>query len=279
MTFKAYLINLDRNPERLAFMSKQLEANTIAFERENAIDGKEYNFSSEYNDDHYKRINSGATMSLGERGCALSHKHALERMLKDNCDYALIMEDDVELPTHFKKVLDDVLTKRFASKTSWEYLSFNYPSVGYKAIILWLFLFFTMFSNKKGNRKYLTLPIYFIKFLVNTILFSGEGLREWLYKKIYTFGTPAIFIRPLYLAGCYIVTREGAQKLLRTQGPLLSYTADRLPNVARVREELKFYAFSPLLVIQRRDQFQSNSVDPDFDAKVKSFMGGRLLRE
>ena len=118
-----------------------------------------------------------------------------------------------------------------------------------------------------------------MKFLAIAILSTFEGLREWLYKRIYTHGKPGKFLRPLYLAGCYLVTREGAQKLLKTQGNKIRYTADRLPNVARVKEGLIFFGFVPLLVIQQRDKFQSNSVDQEFDEKVKRFMGGRLLRE
>jgi GR25 family glycosyltransferase involved in LPS biosynthesis len=279
MNVKTVIINMKRNPERLDFMTKQLKENDITFEIQEGFDGSTYDFSGIYNDEAYKKLNNGNTMSLGERGCALSHRTAVEKFLASDATYGLIMEDDVELPSFFKNIIDEAVKNREDKKTSWEYLSFNYPSVGTKAIVLWLFLFFTMFNGKKGLFKYLTLPIYGAKFIVISILSLLEGAREVLYKKLCHYGKPARFLRPLYLAGCYLITKEGAKKLLASQGDMLSYTADRLPNVARVQQSLKFFGFSPLYVIQRRDKFQSNSVDKAFDEKVKKFMGGRLLRE
>lgn len=279
MTLETLVINLNRNPERLLFMQKQLGDAGISFTRQEAIDGKIYDFSPDFDESEYRKVNKGFGISLGERGCALSHKKALEKMLTSPSDYALIMEDDVSIPKNFKSILDHEIKRHQDGETSWEYLSFNYPSVGYKAIILWLFLFYTMFTSKKGSTKYLTLPIYLIKFLAVATLSMFEGFRESLYRRIYKTGKPGRFLRPLYLAGCYLVTRDGAHKLLKTQGDKIRYTADRLPNVARVKEGLRFFGFVPLLVIQQRDIFQSNSVDPEFDEKVKKFMGGRLLRE
>lgn len=279
MTFKAFVINLERNPERLTFMKDQLMNAGIPFFREEAVDGKKYDFSSDFDEKKYKSHNNGNGISLGELGCALSHKHALERMLREGCDYALIMEDDISIPSYFKKIIDRELELRSKRRTSWDYLSFNYPSVGYKAIILWLFLFYTMFAGKKGYLKYLSLPLYVIKFFAVSCLSLMEGFREFTYRHVYEYGKASIFMRPLYLAGCYLVTQEGAKKILKTQGETILYTADRLPNVARVKENLAFYAYVPLCVIQQRDKFQSNSVNPVFEEKAKKFMGGRLLRE
>jgi GR25 family glycosyltransferase involved in LPS biosynthesis len=279
MKFKAIVINMKNNPERLAFMTKQLADNNIDFVIQVGVDGSTYDFSQEYDDEDYKKHNGGSSLSKGERGCALSHKRSIEGMLNDNCDHALIMEDDVELPDNFKKIIEQELNNRSLGKTRWDYLSFNYPSVGVKAIILWLFLFTTMWGRQRGVMKYVKLPMYFIKFTLISSMSLCEKVRDSLYKKIYTYGAPALFFRPLYLAGCYLVTKEGAKKLLEMQGNKILYSADRLPNMARVKKGLKFYAFVPHSVIQRRDRFQSNSVEKEFDEKVKKFMGGRLLRE
>jgi GR25 family glycosyltransferase involved in LPS biosynthesis len=63
---------------------------------------------------------------------------------------------------------------------------------------------------------------------------------------------PVRFFRPLYLAGGYVVTLEGAKKLLELSSPYLQYPADRLPNQARIQKNLQFFAIAPLLVRQNK---------------------------
>ena len=83
-----------------------------------------------------------------------------------------------------------------------------------------------------------------------------EGLRDRFYRKLYTYGKPARFYRPLYLAGCYLATKEGIKKLLATQEKLI-YPADRIQNIARIKKGLKLFHFVPIIVKQRRDKFES----------------------
>lgn len=277
-TCSTFVINMKRNPERLAFMTKQLNNAGIAFSVQEGYDGATFDFSQDFDERAYVNLHA-APMSKSEQGCALSHKQALQRLLESDSDFALIMEDDVSLPAHFKKIIDQEIAQRTSSKTSWDYLSFNYPSVGMSAILLWFFLFSTKFRTSPGFKKYITLPIYVAKFFAFSSFSLAEKLRELLYAHLYTYGAPARFLRPLYLAGCYLVTKEGARKLLKTQGEKLLYTADRLPNAARIKNNLAFFAFVPLVVKQNRDLFQSENVDNAFNDRVKNFMGGRLLRE
>ncbi|MFH1454833.1 MAG: glycosyltransferase family 25 protein [bacterium] len=271
MKFKTFVINMKKSPERLIFMSNQLNKLDMDFTIQEGVDGNTYDFKNDYNEELSKKFNGGKTVTKGEIGCALSHRRILETMLKENFDYVLILEDDVELSPNFKKILDQELTKRDAGITKWEYISFNYPSVGWKSIALWLFLFFHMMKENKKNITYwLKLPIYFIKFIGFSILCMFEGLREILYKKIYTYGTTAHFYRPLYLAGCYLVNKDGAKKLLELNAKL-SHTADGLPNEARIKKGLKFYAFVPLVAKQKREIFPSTLNNKHFSKKVITY--------
>lgn len=256
MKFKVFLINMKKDDDRLSFMSSQLRRENIDFFIQEGINGKEYNFGSIYDNDLCVKFNN-KPLTDSEKGCALSHRLILEQILKENLDYALVLEDDIELPFNFKKIINIELKKREEEKTHWEYLSFNYPSVGFRFIHLWLFLLFRMFEDGKGVKNYFKIPIFLIKFIFILIFSVFEGVRDFLYKKIYKRGKVSRFFRPLYLAGCYLITREGAKKLLIIQNKLI-YTADRLPNVARIKKKLKFYAFVPLIVKQRRDKFKSN---------------------
>ena len=245
-----------KNPERLEFMSQQLQSLGIPFSIQEGVDGKIYDFSSIYDENLSKKLN-GFPLSPVDRGCPVSHRKCLEKILDEGLDYALILEDDVELPEDFKDILEKTLKERENSTTTWEYLAFNYPSVGFKFVRLWLYLlFFERFRNHATLSLYLQIPFFFIKF-VGILLFSlFEGARDWFYKKVYTYGKPARFYRSMYLAGCYLVTKEGVKKLLSISDKLI-YPADRVQNIAYDRNNLKLFHFVPLIVKQRRDKFES----------------------
>lgn len=271
MKYKTFVINLERSPERLRFMKEQFVQLAMAFEIQKAIDGSTYDFKDEFDEALSRKHNGGRLMTQGEIGCALSHKKTLERVLAEDLDYALIMEDDVELSPQFKKILEQELARRERGETTWEYLSFNYPSVGWKSIALWSFLFFYMMKDNRKNPMYwLKLPVYMIKFLAVVVFSLAEGAREWIYRKLYAHGKPARFYRPLYLAGCYLVTPEGAQKLLKVNQKL-TYAADRVQNVARIQEGLRFYAFVPLVARQKRETFESILNNRHFNKKIISY--------
>lgn len=246
---------MDKSQERLSFMTNQLNANNIPFIRQPGVDGKTYDFSDVYHDEIAKKYN-GSSLALVEKGCAMSHRIILQRALDEGLDYVLVLEDDVELPNNFKEVIDQVLHDRKNNKTRWEYLAFNYPTVGYKYMKLWFFLLSEQFKKRPSLKLYLKVPLYLLKGVILSLFSLYEGVRNSAYKKIYTNGRPAKFYRPIYLAGCYLVTRKGLEKLLEVQSEII-YPADRIQNIARVKNGLKLYHFVPLLVKQRRDKFES----------------------
>lgn len=255
MKFKTFLINMDKSKERLVFMSNQLDSNAISFIRQPGVDGKTYDFSDVYSDEIARKYN-GSSLALVEKGCAMSHRLILEQAMNEELDYVLILEDDVELPGNFKEVIDYVLKERHKNKTDWEYLAFNYPTVGYKYMKLWFFLLSEQFKKIPSLNLYLKIPLYLAKGVVLSFYSIYEGLRNELYRSVYRRGKPAKFYRPIYLAGCYLVTKKGVAKLLEVQKGII-YPADRIQNIARIKNGLKLYHFVPLLVKQRRDKFES----------------------
>jgi len=104
---KTFVINLDKNPDRLASMKRQLDAFGIEFERFPAIYGK--NLTKAELRRCYNRFRSilvnGKPMQLGEIGCALSHALVYKRMIEENIPVALIFEDDVQFLPRFPEVL------------------------------------------------------------------------------------------------------------------------------------------------------------------------------
>lgn len=108
---KAYLINLDRNIDRLESASRQLSAQGIDFERFPAVDG-----SALTNEDlnhvlarFHARMARHNPLTKGEIGCALSHAAIWRKMIEGRISAALILEDDVHLSDKFKRALDRVV--------------------------------------------------------------------------------------------------------------------------------------------------------------------------
>ena len=107
---KTYLINLDRNPERLAFMSGQLERLGMQFERFPAVYGKE--LTPEARSRGFSRVRSFIAskkrLSDAEIGVAMSHVGCCRRIVDAEEQYALILEDDVALSDGFPAALSRV---------------------------------------------------------------------------------------------------------------------------------------------------------------------------
>lgn len=262
--FQTFLINMKRSPERLDFMSKQLERLNLDFEIQEGIDASVHDFSNVYDEEIAKKYN-GIPLTIGEKGCALSHKTILEKMLERNLDYVLILEDDVDIPHNFKETVEKMVRENEKKHQKWEYLAFNYPHVGLRQIRLWLHLFFAKWEKDISAKKFLAIPLYCAKFAVVCIYSFFEALREFIYRKYIKPGRPVLFYRPLYLAGCYLITRSGAQKLL-SFGDKLIYPADRIQNAARIKKGLRLYAFCPMIVTQRRDKFKSTLNNHDISS-------------
>jgi GR25 family glycosyltransferase involved in LPS biosynthesis len=236
-------------------MSSQLKSLGIPFAVQEGVDGKIYDFSNDYDEQLSKKLN-GSPLADVEKGCALSHRYALKKSIDEKIEYALILEDDVELPNNFKKIIENEIMKREKCESGWEYLSFNYPTVGIKFIKLWFFLLSEQFKKRPSLFLYIKIPLYVTKGLMIVIFSFYEGTRDLLYKKIYKYGVPSKFYRPIYLAGCYLVTSSGSKKILSINEKLV-YPADRIQNVARIKKGLRLYWFVPLIVKQRRDKFES----------------------
>lgn len=104
---KTYVINLDRSPERLAFMRGQLDGFGIPFERFAAVDGKSLSPEARRRGFSSARslIASKKRLSEAEVAVAMSHVGVYRRMLAEDAPYALVFEDDVALDPRFPETL------------------------------------------------------------------------------------------------------------------------------------------------------------------------------
>ncbi len=102
---KSYVINLDRNPERLAHIDKRLHKLGMPYERIAAVDGKSVPH------EEFERFakarpmkGTGDSYSTGQRvwtpssmGCFLSHYEAWRRIAESTDDYGAVFEDDIHI--------------------------------------------------------------------------------------------------------------------------------------------------------------------------------------
>ena len=100
----AFIINLDRRPDRIRAANLELSKIGLKTRRISAIDAKDPNFI-----DFYKKINT-SKRKIHEIACALSHIETLKTFLSTNSQYALIFEDDIHFP---KETTIDTINKAF----------------------------------------------------------------------------------------------------------------------------------------------------------------------
>ena len=105
-----YLINLDKDTDRLAAADAQLKGYGISYTRESACYAKELPEA-----ERMKHVNQfrwwcvvGRKIEMGEIGCAVSHYRIMQRMVEQNILCACILEDDVEIHYNFKETIDKV---------------------------------------------------------------------------------------------------------------------------------------------------------------------------
>lgn len=113
-----WVISLARSSERRAFMTGQLESLGLPFEIVPAVEGRGLStaeLAAVYNPE-LARQSLGRELAPGEIGCALSHLRLFQRMVDENLDLALILEDDaILLPG-----LPEVLSRHQKLPAGWE---------------------------------------------------------------------------------------------------------------------------------------------------------------
>lgn len=117
-TLKAFVINLDRSPERMEGISKNLDALGIPFERVAAVDGSKLT-EQEIAEHYCEALNKTLhyrPMKAGEVACYLSHRKVCQQILDSGLDYALVLEDDAELVPGSREFVE----KAAASHQHWD---------------------------------------------------------------------------------------------------------------------------------------------------------------
>lgn len=106
---RAFIINLDRAPDRWAFVERSFAGTGIEVCRVPGIDGKLLpQPCDDYPDALYHRYH-GRPNTPGTTGCFLSHVKALKFFLETGDAHGIIVEDDAQLGPKFEKVMAEAM--------------------------------------------------------------------------------------------------------------------------------------------------------------------------
>lgn len=103
-----FVVNLKRRPDRKELIETRLKKLGIKnYEIMEAVDGQllPEDLSQVYDLDTSKQIHR--LLKRSEVACALSHINIAKKIIDENIDYAIILEDDAELTVDFKRFVSD----------------------------------------------------------------------------------------------------------------------------------------------------------------------------
>lgn len=121
-----YVINLERDQERLASITANLASLGLAFKRIPAVIGKEVShWESLVDMKAYAWRNRLDRPRAGEAGCYLSHLKAMETFLLTEAPWCVILEDDVEVLPACTEVL-----RSLTERDDWDLVKFFYNHSG-----------------------------------------------------------------------------------------------------------------------------------------------------
>lgn len=130
---KVFVLNLDRDTERMAALDKRLNELGVPYERVSGIYGKD--LSDKERRDAVNRFRylcaRGYLPRVGEIGCQLSHQKAYHKIIDEKIEVACILEDDVKLDDRFPWVLREVEKWYDPSKPQLVLLSNHCIDTGY----------------------------------------------------------------------------------------------------------------------------------------------------
>lgn len=228
MNFQCFLINLNKDTERYAFMDAQLQSLGLRYQRVEAVYGKEYLDGSVKTDVRYDKTLSdkhnklGRSLTPGEIGCAISHHNVYKKIIDNGIDFALILEDDIKFDPSFNNELYRLLDNHQA--ISWDLIQFAYPNASNLRYILRNTTSIASLELQRLCRKF-SLRQLFRLFFAPVFNFIFELRTYFLIK--HCRGPFRNNFRNYAGAGCYLISNKAAQYLYE-QSIDLVYTADVL---------------------------------------------------
>ena len=92
---RTFVLNLEHNTERKKYMQDLLKDIPIDYEFFPAVYGKSITNIDQFYDSKLAEKKAKRQLNVGEIGTAISHKNIYKKMIDENIEQALILEDDV----------------------------------------------------------------------------------------------------------------------------------------------------------------------------------------
>ncbi len=178
--------------------------------------------------------NSNDTNATDEMiGCALSHIKIWKRAVRENLDYALILEDDVEFKSGWKKTLSKALKEL--------------PN-DFDMLTLGNFGLKTVLDKDKS-------PFNFVLYLIVQAFGLGNDTKN----------TYSSIVQPYFSTGLYgyIVSRRGARQLLKLNKRILFHLDAQISSQSK---DVKLYSIIDDIVYQRTTQ---STINNTLHSKIK----------
>lgn len=104
-----FVVSLERAKRRRTYIQSHLQSLNLKYTMVDAIDGLSVDENILYSQANMERVKqSPYWLTKGAIACALSHKKALDAFIDSPFDIALILEDDVVLPSNIKTLMLDI---------------------------------------------------------------------------------------------------------------------------------------------------------------------------
>ncbi len=247
--FKIFVINLPVDFKRRKAIEKRLKELGADYEIVDGIYGDDKRVIERYNNERAIKEH-GKPLIFGEKGCAVAHSLVYENIVEKEIPYSVILEDDILLPDDFLQIVEKEISKK---DKKWDWLSFDYRYIGYEFLQHWLIATKTTIKKKP---MFVFYALAKAPYMIALSVFEGMRNRKAQNKKSYA--SAKRFYRPLYNAGAYILTLDGAKKLIPFTNPL-RLTADQVPNVARFKTNFNLYGYVPLIVKQNTIDYETGA--------------------
>ncbi|MGL4601027.1 MAG: glycosyltransferase family 25 protein [Plesiomonas sp.] len=101
LNFKIYVVSLSSEINRRQSIKNKLDFLMLNFEFVDAVDFRFEKSADVINEISEYEFNSPRDMTSAEIGCALSHRNVYKKIIADNIDYGVVLEDDAVLNGDF----------------------------------------------------------------------------------------------------------------------------------------------------------------------------------
>lgn len=106
-----FVISLARSHDRREFIEKHMHSRFIDFSFFDAVDGKNLSEKElERVDFPAAKQFCGHDLSLGEVGCAMSHIRVYEKIVAENIEHCIVLEDDIYLHGNFQSIVERAMS-------------------------------------------------------------------------------------------------------------------------------------------------------------------------